>query len=228
MLMVGKLPEPLKIDISKMEQHTVKQRRVNGSVVDANESENGLDFSMTSALNKRPQGVSVNGLSDSKLNMRYTKRKVAPSPPIANGHLIANGYSNGDIHEDDADLSQTNLNRRYNNTVTGDDMSQSKLNQRYLRMTKASGQRGAADKIARKNNRDGDNVSVGTGHSDWSHWVEDVFSNALNEHVDGLSDARSVENRMKGGGKGVPGPTYQQVSTERNCEIKSKSFVHIL
>lgn len=211
MVMVGKLPEPLKIDITKIEQHSVKQRRVNGSVVDADESENGLDFSMTSVLNKRPQGVSVNGLSDNKLNMRYTKRKAAPSPPIANGHINVNGFLNGDLNDSEADLSQTNLNRRYNSGVNGDDMSQTKLNQRYLRMTKASGQRGVADKIARKTQRDADNVSVGTGHSDWSHWVEDVFSNALNEHVDGLSDARSVENRMKGGGKGVPGPTFQQV-----------------
>lgn len=210
MVMVGKLPEPLKIDITKIEQHSVKQRRVNGSVVDGEDSENGLDFSMTSALNKRPQGVNMNGLSDSKLNLRYIKRKAAPSPPIANGHLIANGFTNGD--ESETDFSQTNLNRRYNNGVNGEDMSQSKLNQRYFRMSKAAGRQGAADKIARKNNRDADNVSVGTGHSDWSHWVEDVFSNALNEHVDGLSDARSVENRMKGGGKGVPGPTFQQVT----------------
>jgi hypothetical protein len=31
--------------------------------------------------------------------------------------------------------------------------------------------------------------------------------------VDSLSDARSVENRLKGGGKGIPGPGMQQVST---------------
>lgn len=211
MVMVGKLPEPVKIDITKIEQHSVKQRRVNGSVVDNDESENGLDFSMTSVLNKRPQGVNVDGLSESKLNMRYAKRKAAPNPPIANGHLIANGFmnGNGDFNENDADLSQTNLNKRYNNMVNGNEMSQTKLNQRYLRMAKGNGRQGVSDKIARKNQKDVDNVSVGTGHSDWSHWVEDVFSNALNEHVDGLSDARSVENRMKGGGKGVPGPTFQ-------------------
>ncbi|XP_060553902.1 unconventional myosin-XV-like isoform X5 [Ruditapes philippinarum] len=220
MLMKGKLPEPMKIDITKIEQRSIKQRSINGERVGEEDQESGVEFSMTSVLNKRPHGVSVDGLSDNKLNLRYTKRKAAPSPPIANGHLIANGYVvNGDISENGHDLSQTHLNRRYNNGVNGDDMSNTKLNQRYLRMTKVSGRQGAADKIARKTQREDrnvgsmDNVSVATGHSDWSHWVEDVFSNALNEHVDGLSDARSVENRLKGGGKGggdgVPGPQFQ-------------------
>ncbi|XP_052263037.1 unconventional myosin-XV-like isoform X3 [Dreissena polymorpha] len=208
MVMVGKLPEPLKIDITKIEQRSIKQRTVNGEVSDGG----GVEFSMTSVLNKRPQGVNVDGLSDSKMNLRYTKRKAAPSPPIGNGYAVTNGngYSNGDI-DTSRDLSQTQLNRRYNNVIHEEDISPTKINQRYLRMTKASAHHGgAADKIARKTQRDVDNVSVGTGHSDWSHWVEDVFSNALNEHVDGLSDARSVENRLKGGGDGIPQPQYQQ------------------
>lgn len=205
--MVGKLPEPLKIDITKIEQRSIKQRTVNGEVSDGG----GVEFSMTSVLNKRPQGVNVDGLSDSKMNLRYTKRKAAPSPPIGNGYVVTNGHSNGDI-DTSRDLSQTHLNKRYNNVIHEEDISPTKINQRYLRMTKASAHGGgAADKIARKTQRDVDNVSVGTGHSDWSHWVEDVFSNALNEHVDGLSDARSVENRLKGGGDGIPQPQYQQV-----------------
>jgi len=215
MVMVGNLPEPLKIDITKIEQRSMKQRVINGD----SEGEKGVEFSMTSVLNKRPQGVDVDGLANTKLNLRYTKRKAAPSPPIANGHAIMmNGYSNGngDAMENSHDLSQTQLNKRYNSDLNGD-ISPNKLNQRYLRMTKVTGkhQGGAAGKIAHKN-RDVDNMSTGTGQSDWSHWVEDVFSNALNEHVDGLSDARSVENRLKGGGagvgQGVPGPQFQQVS----------------
>lgn len=219
MVLKGKLPDPVQIDITKIEQRSIKQRTVNGEQMGEEEQEGGVEFSMTSVLNKRPQGVSVDGLSENKLNLRYTKRKTAPSPPIANGHLIGNGYvMNGDITENGQDLSQTHLNKRYNNEVNGDDMSGTKLNQRYLRMSKVTGRQGVADKIARKTQRDErhgseDNLSVGTGQSDWSHWVEDVFSNALNEHVDGLSDARSVENRLKGGGRGagdgVPGPQFQ-------------------
>ena len=221
MVLVGKLPEPVQIDITKIEQRSIKQRHVNGSP----EDDDGIEFSMTSVLNKRPQGVLVNGLSDNKLNLRYTKRKAAPLPPVANGHLIANGFPNGDIHtihENENNLSKTQLNKRYNLT-NGEDMSPTKLNQRYLRVTRGAKHHGVADRIARKSHKDAalermagssDNLSVGTGHSDWSHWVEDVFSNALNEHVDGLSDARSVENRLKGGGKGggtgVPGPQFQQ------------------
>ena len=220
MVLIGKLPEPIKIDITKIELRSIKQRHMNG-MPEEEEEEDGIEFSMTSALNKRPQGVSVNGLSDNKLNLRYTKRKAAPAPPVANGHLIANGFPNGDIHtihENGHNLSSTQLNKRYHMT-NGDVMSPTKLNHRYLRMSRGGQNLGAADKIARKTQRDAhleklagssDNLSVGTGHSDWSHWVEDVFSNALNEHVDGLSDARSVENRLKGGGNGVPGPQFQQ------------------
>lgn len=217
----GKLPEPMKIDVTKIEQRSIKQRTLNGERVADEEQESGVEFSMTSVLNKRPHGVSVDGLADNKLNLRYTKRKAAPNPPIANGHMITNGYVvNGDISDSGHDLSQTHLNRRYMNGLNGDDMSNTKLNQRYLRMSKVTGRQGVADKIARKTRDDRhagsiDNVSVATGHSDWSHWVEDVFSNALNEHVDGLSDARSVENRLKGGGKGagsgVPGPQFQVI-----------------
>ena len=223
MVMVGKLPEPLKLDLHKVEEHRVRRRtRSSGE-----EEGSGVEFSMTSVLNQRPQGVQVDGLSDSKLNLRYTKRKAAPSPPIANGHLIANGFANSDIRpiaEDDDDLARTRINHRYINGVNGDDMSQTKLNQRYLRVAKVKGKHGVAEKIARKNNRDvtlerlaasSDNMSTGTGHSDWSHWVEDVFSNALNEHVDGLSDVRSVENRLKGGGKGKGGMPVGQTQVCR-------------
>lgn len=227
MEMIGKLPEPLKIDIHKVEEHRFRRRTQSSE-----EGEGGVEFSMTSVLNQRPQGVHVDGLSESKLNLRYTKRKAASSPPMANGHLIANGFVNGDIHpiaEDSDDLARTKINHRYIDGVNGEDMSQTKLNQRYLRMAKVKGKHGVAEKIARKNNRDvtlerlaasSDNMSVGTGHSDWSHWVEDVFSNALNEHVDGLSDVRSVENRLKGGGKGKGGmPVGQtQVSNYQNIQ----------
>lgn len=216
--MKGSLPEPVRIDITKIEQRSIKQRVVNGEHDD--EQEDGVVFSMKSVLNKRPHGVNVDGLSENKLNLRYTKRKQAPSPPIANGHLIANGFANGDAIENGHDLSMNQLNRRYNE-INDHDISGTKINQRYLRMSKATGKQGVADKILRKSHhhRDertgasSDNVSVATKDSDWSHWVEDVFSNALNEDVDGLSDARSVENRLKGGGRGagdgVPGPQFQ-------------------
>ena len=48
-------------------------------------------------------------------------------------------------------------------------------------------------------------------HSDWSHWVEDVFSSALDDHDDGISEGKSLHSRIKGGGKGVPGLQTQQV-----------------
>lgn len=48
-------------------------------------------------------------------------------------------------------------------------------------------------------------IFVVTGQSDWFYWVEDVFNNVFNEYVDILSDVYILENRLKGGGKGVFG-----------------------
>lgn len=175
---------------------------------------------MTSVLNQRPTDIIMDGLSSSRLNMRYIKQK-APNPPITNGEIIH------EIEGPDTGLAPSKLNSRYitDQTVEAydEDLSaNSKLNARYVKSTglatkPAAKGLAAADRIARRRDKDkasaaSDNISVATGHSDWSHWVEDVFNNALNEHVDALSDARSVEHRLKGGGKGVPDQTLQQVS----------------
>ena len=230
MKLKGPLPQPLEIKSTRIEQRTFTPRK------DKKEEEDGIQFSMTSVLNQRPTELMMEGLSNTKLNMRYTKRK-APSPPMANGHLMTNGFSNGDITpiaEDAEDFglaSRSRLNSRYVNGVANggtprqmeDDLSaNSKLNARYVKsniVMKERMRRHVGGDRRRHNHDRGlegvsassDNMSVDTGHSDWSHWVEDVFNNALNEHVETLSDARSVENRLKGGGKGVPGPGMQQI-----------------
>ena len=226
MLLPGRLPEPFKVVSERLEERTFSPRNKEPKDRD------GIEFSMTSVLNQRPTDIALDGLSESKLNQRYIKRK-APSPPSPSG--VTNGFTNGDISPiiegKELDLSQSKLNVRYTNGVipnggpkqTEDALSpSSKLNARYIKSGVIRGPRkpGVQDKLSKKQldrtlelQTASSDISHGTGQSDWSHWVEDVFNSALDEHVDSLSDARSVENRLKGGGKGIPGPGMQQVST---------------
>ena len=194
-----------------------------------------LQFSMTSVLNQRPTDIMI-GLSDNRLNVRYNKRR-APTPPIAtmtngvvangvmtNGHVVTSVQTTVVAAETKLhDLSDNRINTRYfangegQSEVSGE-LSSNKLNNRYVK----SGGRstpGVKSKpgtteyiISKKDKRDRMSVAsdASAANSDWSHWVEDVFSSALNEHDD-LSDGRSLEQRIKGGGKGVPGLQTQQV-----------------
>ncbi|XP_041362375.1 unconventional myosin-XV-like isoform X3 [Gigantopelta aegis] len=195
--------------------------------VTQNEDDEDLKFSMTSVLNQRPTDIMI-GLSDTKLNVRYNKRR-APTPPITNG--ITNGVmTNGHIttiQESDVsehDLSANRINTRYfpngdvSHSEMNGDLSPNKLNSRYVKSggksALAKTKPGTAEHmISKKDKRDRMSIAsdLSGANSDWSHWVEDVFSNALNEHDD-LSDGRSLEQRIKGGGKGVPGLQTQQTT----------------
>lgn len=195
-----------------------------------------LGFSTTSVLNQRPTEIFTSELSESRMNVRYTKRRAPAAPQnghIPNGHVngVANGV-NGDMSvitedEDDLDLSHARINTRYfpegsPNGVNGSaDLSGSKLNTRYAKKSGPSPGPGPGrpksqavqDQIRKKQGGgviSADVHSVTSEHSDWSHWVEDVFSNALGEHTDGESEGKSLHSRIKGGGKGVPGIQTQQ------------------
>ncbi|XP_062594386.1 unconventional myosin-XV-like isoform X8 [Saccostrea cucullata] len=229
------LPQPLEVKHSRIESRSFTPRKNY-----MEENDDGIEFSMTSVLNQRPTELMMDGLSGSKLNMRYNKRK-APSPPTTNGHGVSNGIPNGHITPIVEDIEvvgldpKSKLNTRYVNgvhsngagtprSVTDEDLSpHSKLNTRYVKSGVIIKERerirrhGPGIGVSRKHNQDrylegvsaASDISAATGQSDWSHWVEDVFNNALNEHVDTLSDAHTLENRLKGGGKGVPGPGVQ-------------------
>lgn len=227
MTLPGKLPEPFKVVSKRLEERSFSPR-----TKEAKDPGDGIEFSMTSVLNQRPTDIALEGLSESKLNMRYIKRK-APNPPSPNT-APTNGFTNGDISSitegRELDLSQSKLNSRYSNGVIANGGNRqleetnlspsSKLNARYMKGMRGTRKTGVQDKISKKQQLDqrlelqttGSDISHVTGQSDWSHWVEDVFNNALDEHVDSLSDARSVENRLKGGGKGIPGPGMQVCS----------------
>ena len=190
-------------------------KRLNGGL-----SEDDLAFSTTSVLNQRPTEILPGGLSEnSKMNVRYTKRSRAPGPPMVNGH-IPNGIANGHITtiaEDDeedldsnyADLSKkTRLNGRYmpngDAKVPVDDLSHSKMNHRYSKKNNPgrSKSSGVSDQIRRS--KRGDQVQSETSdHTDWSHLVEDIFNDALNDHEE--QDGSRLGGRIKGGGQGVPG-----------------------
>ncbi len=44
-----------------------------------------------------------------------------------------------------------------------------------------------------------------SGPTDMDRWLDNVFDPILDGDLDELSDGRSLENRMRGGGEGVPG-----------------------
>ncbi|XP_078318920.1 unconventional myosin-XV-like isoform X3 [Crassostrea virginica] len=234
MKLYGSLPQPLEVKHSRIESRSFTPRKTY-----MEENDDGIEFSMTSVLNQRPTELMMDGLSGSKLNMRYNKRK-APSPPVVNGNgVVSNGIPNGHITPIVENMEEfgldprSKLNTRYVNGVhsngvgtprSDEDLSpHSKLNSRYVKSGVIIKERerirrhGPGMGMSRKHNQDrylegisaASDISAATGQSDWSHWVEDVFNNALNEHVDTLSDAHTLENRLKGGGKGVPGPGIQ-------------------
>ncbi|KAL8573674.1 hypothetical protein ACOMHN_007227 [Nucella lapillus] len=200
-----------------------------------------LGFSTTSVLNQRPTDILTSSeLSESRMNQRYTKRR-APAPPptppnghIPNGHLVnghVNGMMNGDASaiaedDDDLDLSHSRMNGRYFPEGAPDehDLSASKLNSRYTKKNGGGVRKSAVqDQIRKKKGYGGtttaDVHSVTSEHSDWSHWVEDVFNSALNEHDDVTSEGRSLHARIKGGGKGVPGVQTQQTTVPPNLNL---------
>ena len=193
--------------------------------------EEQLGFSMTSVLNQRPTEILPSGLSDSRMNARYTKRTKAPVPPVSNGH-VPNAITNGHISTIDEDQEEnfedsftdlskkTKLNVRYlpNGEIniqeyTNNDLSKAtKLNNRYSKSNNISrGKSGVPDHIRRKQSmREDEAKSEASDHTDWSHLVEDIFNNALNDHEE--QDGQRLGSRIKGGGKGVPGLQQAPVS----------------
>lgn len=234
MLLVRPLPEMLKRTTPVVSSG---HPRPHGSAVSptpgAGARKEELGFSTTSVLNQRPTEILATELSESRMNQRYTKRR-APAPPNGNipnghvnGHMMNGSMVNGDMStiaedDDDLDLSQARINGRYfpNGVVNGHagELSSSNLNKRYskkIAIGQVGGRKSAVqDQIRKKQGGGVTNVdvhSITSEHSDWSHWVEDVFSSALNEHDDMASEGKSLHSRIKGGGKGVPGIQTQPV-----------------
>ncbi|ESO87136.1 hypothetical protein LOTGIDRAFT_229291 [Lottia gigantea] len=222
MIIVGRLPEMLKRDTSKMASGSIneikQQRYVKHKTAQSSTVDDDLAFSMTSVLNQRPTEIMGKELSETKLNQRYTKRKPQG---LTNGH--SSGFTNGDIStivEDDKEkeLSGHKLNVRYftSNGEVGHphmngDLSGNRMNARYVK-SGVQGKKKFGGGI-RKGNMDATSeASFVTNNTDFSHWVEDVFNNALNDHDD-VIDSRSLEHRIKGGGKGIPGLQTQQNTT---------------
>ena len=65
MILPGRLPEPFKVVSKRLEERSFSPR-----IKEPRDSDN-IEFSMTSVLNQRPTEIALDGLSESKLNMRY-------------------------------------------------------------------------------------------------------------------------------------------------------------
>ncbi|XP_059156810.1 unconventional myosin-XV-like isoform X1 [Physella acuta] len=228
LILTGPLPQMIKRDVPISVSTQSEQRGVTHSTtnrkVQTSSVEDDLGFSTTSVLNQRPTEIVPVGLSEnSRMNVRYTKRSRAPSVPAMNGH-VPNGILNGDITtitEDEelnglSDLSDTVLNTRYfedgeSKLKDTNDLSKSVLNQRYNRKSNVTRSKsGVSAQINRKHlsvNQD-ELRSGNSDNTDWSHLVEDIFSNALNDHDE--QNGRALGVRIKGGGQGVPGYEAQQ------------------
>ena len=230
MVLVRPLPEMLKRTTPVVSSgHPRSQGFAVSPTPSASAGKDELGFSTTSVLNQRPTEILATELSESRMNQRYIKRR-APAPPnghIPNGHMMNGSVVNGDMStiaedDDDLDLSQSRINGRYfpNGLANGHvgELSSSNLNKRYSKRPAAgyaAGRTSAVQDQIRKKQGVGvttaDVHSITSEHSDWSHWVEDVFNSALNEHDDVASEGKSLHSRIKGGGKGVPGVQTQQV-----------------
>lgn len=178
----------------------------------------------------------------SKMNSRYTKQKAPSPPlangiletrhsselstTILNSRYQQNGHiTNGSARPispgPGSDLSSSRLNDRPQSPSAGTDLSHSRLNARYAKSGEKKGAKkgnyGAAEQIARKKSGQDRSVDAASDFSgttnDVTVWVEEMFANALgSEALDDFSDGRSLEHRIKGGGKGVPGIQTQPVS----------------
>ncbi|XP_056017857.1 unconventional myosin-XV-like isoform X8 [Ostrea edulis] len=235
MKLAGSLPQPLEVKHSRIESRSFTPRKnyveenddgiefSMTSVLNQRPTELMMDSLSGSKLNMR--------YNKRKAPSPPTTNGHGVGNGISNGHITP-------IVEDMEEVGldpKSKLNTRYVNgvhtngvvtprSVTDEDLSpHSKLNSRYVKSGVIIKERdrikrhGAGIGMSRKQYQDrylegisaASDISAATGQSDWSHWVEDVFNNALNEHVDTLSDAHTLENRLKGGGKGVPGPGVQ-------------------
>ncbi len=139
-------------------------------------------------------------LAGSKMNQRYD----SPSPKHSDTYLPNGNLPNGNLPNGDSlELSQNSgLNRRYSKKVpmagapNAIDHSAKQEIMRRHRSTEVGPRTDRAVSVASYK-------SGGGGWSDMDRWVDNVFDPILTNDVDGLSDARALENRMKGGGDRV-------------------------
>ena len=202
-----------------------------------------------SVLNKRPSKYVSTDLSESHMNDRYMLHGLSQSSGfVRNGYLNAEGFvtveaqnGNNVFSDDDSgingdiDLANSPINRRYIPNDSTGDLSSSRLNSRYERKvtgySPSSGKSAVQEQIRKRYgsaaNITADVHSTTSDQSDWSHWVEDVFNSALDEHDDIAVDGNFLHAQIKGGGEGVSDLKTQQASIQ--CYLYSlKSLLFFL
>ncbi|GAB1609364.1 hypothetical protein Ahia01_001221900 [Argonauta hians] len=155
-------------------------------------------FSVTNPLNQRRVEDFIPDLTNqSPLNNRYHNYKMqAMSSNNGEAPTTVNGSSSvvelADL-DPGAQLNSRYISRSPINTKDTD-IANSRLNARYTEGRPPQQQ---------SNDATYSEASLGRT-STWANWVDNVFDNALNDHVDEFSDSRSLASRIKGGGKGLP------------------------
>lgn len=139
-------------------------------------SSDDLSISAESKLNRRyvSQNKTLpNDLADSKLNTRYNESKT-------NGHINGD-LSNGDIHPYVKNTYQLAGSNSHLEHTAKDHILRQKI----------------SSKVASNSSDFGSVKST----ADMDQWVDSLFHQVLNGNLDDLTDAKLLEQKMKGGGE---------------------------
>ena len=141
-------------------------------------------------------------LGPSKLNERYNRS------PVANGHIPNGGIPNGNTSP--LELSANKINQRYmRNQPTSPPLYASRIaaKDQIIRRQRSESGRFAGDRSDRMSNKS-------SNPTDMDQWLDRVFDPILHTNIDEISDARTLESRLKGGGKGITG-----LATQVSCVL---------
>ncbi|CAH1793641.1 unnamed protein product [Owenia fusiformis] len=144
-----------------------------------------------SRMNDRYRAEKDIALARNKLNQRYNELEETDGKPAKGG--LNSRYTDKKGKVNDPDLSKNKLNERYNAKTNGHVPNGNVKSQMNRDRTFSLGSEGAT-----------------SAPRDMDVWLDRVFDPVLDdENVNDLSDARSVERVLRGGGKGIPGVTSQ-------------------
>ena len=158
-----------------------------------------LEFAETEASST----VTGPSLGPSRLNQRYAASHGSmpngsvPNGSMPNGHA-PNGHAPGSQHAQ-TEATEEETYRHYNRYATSIPSEHPPLSQEDVRwkqrISAASGRSlvGARSDITMAH-------STRSGPSDMDRWLDQVFDPVLEPNLDDLSDVRSLENRLRGGG----------------------------
>ena len=159
-----------------------------------------LNFAETEASSIAPTEVE-SALAPSRLNQRYAASQGSmPNGSVAHHGSLPNGsLANGHPQGNHTEATEEETYRHYSHYATSIPSEHPPLTQEDMRwkqrISAASGRSmvGTRSDITMAH-------STRSGPSDMDQWLDQVFDPVLDGNLDDLSDVRSLENRLRGGG----------------------------